>query len=201
MPEPDRRTRLSPEERRRQLIAIGVSMLADRPLEEISIEALAAEAGVSRGLVFRYFGSKPGLHHELVGTARDALMHATDPRPELAPRDRLDDTIARFVAFAVDHRATFYSLVRGAASGDGPVRAIVDEVREAQTDRLLEVFADLGVAETPRLRVALRAWVALAEQALVDGTDSPVFDADALRTFLVGSAEAVATLSGSLTAD
>jgi len=200
MPAPDRRTRLSPDERRRQLVAIGVGMLADRPLEAISIEALAEEAGVSRGSVFRYFGSKPGLHHELVSTARDALMHATEPRRELAPHERLLDTISRFVTFSVEHRATFYSLVRGAAAADATVRAIVDEVRDAQTERLLEVFGDLGVEATPRLRLGLRAWVSLAEQALVDEAATTVFSHSELAAFLVGSAEAVAGLTGSVRA-
>jgi AcrR family transcriptional regulator len=47
-----RRTRLSPEERRAQLVALGVNALADRPLQELTIEDLAAQAGVSRGLLF-----------------------------------------------------------------------------------------------------------------------------------------------------
>ncbi|MBM4721535.1 TetR/AcrR family transcriptional regulator, partial [Rhodococcus hoagii] len=35
---PSKRVRLSPEERRAQLIDLGVRMLADRPLEQISVE-------------------------------------------------------------------------------------------------------------------------------------------------------------------
>ncbi|MER7796753.1 TetR/AcrR family transcriptional regulator [Microbacterium sp. NPDC096154] len=191
MSAPDRRTRLSPEERRRQLIAIGVGLLAHQPLEAVTIERVAAEAGVSRGLVFRYFGSKTGLHEQITVAVRDGLMRATEPRPELPPLDRLRDTITRFVAFAVDHRLTFYSLVRGAASGDHTVREIVDQVRDAQTDRLAAVFGDLGIAPSVRLRIALRAWVALAEQALVDGAVSTALDADELVDLLVGSVRAI----------
>ncbi len=52
-----KRVRLSPEERRAQLIDLGVRMLADRPLEQISVEDIADQAGVSRGLLFHYFAS------------------------------------------------------------------------------------------------------------------------------------------------
>lgn len=194
MPAPDRRTRLSPDERRKQLIAIGVNALADRPLEDITIELLAAEAGVSRGLVFYYFGSRTGLHHEIVGTARDSLMRATEPHPELPPLERLRDTLTRFVQFASEHRSTFYSLVRGAASGDEDVRKIVDEVRSAQAERLGTMFADLGVTVTPRLHVALRAWVALAEQALIDGAVHAELHRDELVGFLEQSCRAVVEL-------
>lgn len=195
MPAPDRRTRLSPEDRRRQLITLGVNALADRPLEAITVELLAAEAGVSRGLVFYHFGSTTRLHHEIVRTARDSLMHATEPRPELPPAERLRDTIARFVTFAVEHRQTFSSFVRGAASGDATVRDIVDQVRDAQAERLLTVFGELGVAASPRLHVALRSWVALAEQALIDGAVNAELDQDEVIRFLVGSAQAVVELA------
>ncbi|MCL2516290.1 MAG: TetR/AcrR family transcriptional regulator, partial [Microbacteriaceae bacterium] len=190
----DRRTRLSPEERRRQLIALGVQALADRPLEQITIESLATEAGVSRGLVFYYFSSKTGLHHEIVAAARDSLMRATEPKPELAPELRLRDTLDRFVTYAREHRSTFYSLVRGAASGDADVREIVDEVRTAQAERLAAMFDDLGIHATPRLTVALRAWVSLAEQALVDGAMHDGVSRIELLEFLEGSCLAVVRL-------
>jgi AcrR family transcriptional regulator len=195
MPGGERRTRMTPEDRRKQLIALGVNALADRPLEEITIEFLAAEAGVSRGLVFYYFNSKTGLHHELVQAARDSLMHATEPRPELAPSERLHDTLERFVDFARDHRQTFYSLVRGAASGDETVREIVDEVRSAQAERLAVMFGELGAEADGRLRIALRAWVSLAEQALVDGAVSGGLRRDELVAFLERSCLAVVQLA------
>lgn len=195
MPQPERRTRLSPEERRRQLIAIGVNALVDRPLESITIEFLAAEAGVSRGLVFYYFSSKTGLHHEIVRTARDSLMRATEPRPELPPAERLHDTLDRFVVFAREHRLTFYSLVRGAASGDANVREIVDEVRQAQADRLLAMFGELGIEPSPRVRIALRSWVALAEQALIDGAVNAEISPAELVAFLERSCRSIVELS------
>jgi AcrR family transcriptional regulator len=186
---------MTPEERRKQLIALGVNALADQPLEAITIEYLAGAAGVSRGLVFYYFSSKTGLHHELVRTARDSLMRATEPRPELPPAARLHDTLERFVTFARDHRQTFYSLVRGTASGDETVRQIVDEVRSAQAERLTVMFQELGVEPSQRLHVALRSWVSLAEQALVDGAMNHELGHEELVAFLEGSCLAVVQLA------
>lgn len=186
---------MTPEERRKQLIALGVNALADRPLDEVTIESLAAAAGVSRGLVFYYFNSKTGLHHELVRAARDSLMRATEPKPELPPTERLHDTLERFVIFAREHRQTFFSLVRGAASGDEDVREIVEQVRSAQTERLVDMFRELGVEPTARLTLALRAWVALAEQALIDGAVNHELAPEELVAFLEHSCTAVVGLA------
>ena len=174
--ETDRRTRLTPDERRAQLVALGVAFLADNPLDELSIEDLSARAGVSRGLLFHYFGSKPGLHREVVRTARDSMLHATEPVADLPPLERLRDTLARIVAFVREHRGTFYSLVRGVASGDEEVRSVVEEARGEQAERVTAVFLELGVPDGPLLRIALRSWIAFAEEALVEsalGTDLP----------------------------
>lgn len=187
----DRRTRLTPDERRAQLVALGVALLAEGPLDELTIDALSERAGVSRALLFHYFGSKQGLHREVVRTARDSMLHATEPVPELPPLDRLRDTLSRIVRFVRDHRGTFYSLVRGVASGDSEVRAVVEEAREEQAGRVIAAFLELGVPDTPMLRIALRSWVAFAEEALVEsalGTDLP---ADEIVGFLERSARGV----------
>ena len=187
----DRRTRLTPDERRAQLVALGVAHLADHPLDSLTIEELSAQAGVSRALLFHYFGSKQGLHREVVRTARDSMLHATEPIPELPPRERLRDTLARIVAFVRDHSGTFYSLVRGVASGDVEVRAVVEEARGEQAERIIAVFLELGAEDVPLLRIGLRSWIAFAEDVLVAtaiGTDLP---AETIVGFLERSADGV----------
>jgi AcrR family transcriptional regulator len=187
----DRRTRLTPDERRAQLVALGVAHLADHPLDALTIEELSAQAGVSRALLFHYFGSKQGLHREVVRTARDSMLHATEPIPELSPRERLHDTLTRIVGFVRDHSGTFYSLVRGVASGDQEVRVVIEEARAEQAERILAVFLELGAEDTPLLRIGLRSWIAFAEDVLVAsaiGTDLPSED---IVAFLERSANGV----------
>jgi AcrR family transcriptional regulator len=187
----DRRTRLTPDERRAQLVALGVAHLTDQPLDTLTIEELSARAGVSRALLFHYFGSKQGLHREVVRTARDSMLHATEPLPELPPRERLRDTLTRIVAFVRDHSGTFYSLVRGVASGDEEVRVVIEEARAEQAERVLAVFLELGATDSPLLRIGLRSWIAFAEDVLVAsaiGTDLP---SESIVAFLERSANGV----------
>ena len=58
---PATRTRLRPEDRRAQLIGIGLELLASRrSLDDLPVEELATAAGTSKALLFHYFGSKQG---------------------------------------------------------------------------------------------------------------------------------------------
>jgi AcrR family transcriptional regulator len=178
------RSRLSPEQRRAQLIAIGVAFLAEHPLDELTIDELATRAGVSRALIFHYFDSRQGVERAIVTTARDSLLLASEPRAELAPRERVHDTLLRIAGFVREHSGTFSSLIRGVASGAPEVRAIVDESRELNAQRLLEAFTELGNADTPALRVALRAWVAFTEDTLLELIVDRRADDEAVVEFL-----------------
>ena len=189
--------RLSRDDRRAQLLASGVAFLVDQPLDALSIEVLADREGVSRALVFHYFGSRQGLNTAVVTTARDALIEASTPRADLPPLERLDDTIGRIVGFVRAHGGTFTSLVRGIASGDPVVRTLVDEARDENARRIVEVLVELGHADTELLRVAARAWVAFAEDILIalalgtERSDAEIvaFLADTARA-ITGSVEA-----------
>lgn len=186
------RTRMSPDERRQQLLSLGVAAMADRPLEAVTVEDLAIEAGVSPGLVHHYFGSRQGLHSAIVRTARDAMLHATEPREDLPPRARLRDTLDRFVEFVREHEATFYSLVRGTASGNENVRDTVQHARDVLAGYLRDVFQEIGVAPGPLLDTALHSWISFAEQALIEAAGDPAIPPAELTVFLERSAIGVA---------
>lgn len=195
----ERRIRLTPEERRAQLLGLGVNFLADHPLDDLTMDQLARMAGVSRALVFHYFDSRQGMHQAVATTARDALLQATAPRLDLPPRARIDDTLLRFAAFVHEHRGTFFSLVRGVASGDLTVRSLVDEARELNAAHLRDAFAELGVPVTRALTISLRAWVAFAEEVLVTMAAEQRTDDEELVAFLVRTLDGAVAAAGDST--
>src|SRR5690606_37313043 len=75
--------------------------------------------------------------------------------------------LMRITSFVAEHRGTFFSLVRVPASGDPTVRALVDEARAANAERLREALIELGEPDSSALRLALRSWVAFAEETFV----------------------------------
>ena len=73
-PQKPRRTRMSPEARREQLIEFGLAMLRESPIEDVSIDAIADAAGVSRALLFHYFESKQDFHVSLAQTQARQML-------------------------------------------------------------------------------------------------------------------------------
>lgn len=62
------RTRLAPEERRAQLLECAARLVTSEGLEVVSMERVAQEAGVSKGLVYAYFDSRKTLLAQLLET-------------------------------------------------------------------------------------------------------------------------------------
>ena len=54
------------KERREQLLDIGRRLFAERGLDGTSIEEIAAQAGVSKPVVYEHFGGKEGLYAVVV---------------------------------------------------------------------------------------------------------------------------------------
>jgi AcrR family transcriptional regulator len=161
------RTRLDPAARRAQLVALGLEMLSTRPLDQVVIDEIAAEAGISRGLLFHYFPTKRDFHVAVVQAAADDLCARTEPDPSLPVRERLRGSLEAFVDYVSENRDAYIALLRGTAGGDPALRAVVDETRSRFTNRVL---AGMEVPDPvpARLRLAARGWVAFTEEATLD---------------------------------
>ena len=79
------RVRMSGQERRAQLLDVGRRLFADKGFEAVSVEEIAAKAGVSKPVVYEHFGGKEGLYavvvdremNHLLGSISDALTAGT----------------------------------------------------------------------------------------------------------------------------
>jgi AcrR family transcriptional regulator len=58
-------TRISGEERRKQILAVALSVCAKNGFSGTTLDDIADEAGVSRTLIVQHFGSKEGLYEAL----------------------------------------------------------------------------------------------------------------------------------------
>ena len=173
------RTRLHPETRREQLLELGVRLLSTRSLDELSIDVLAEEAGISRGLLYHYFGNKQDFHRAVVRHAADDLIRVTAPVPEGEPLERLARSLDAYVGYVQANYAGYLSLVRGAASGNEDLQRIYEEARAALTDRIFDEAGAVGVLDvfhlqdTPAVRLMVRGWSAMAEDVVIAWVREP----------------------------
>jgi len=166
------RTRLSPDRRREQLLDLGVGLLAGRRLEDLSIDVLADEAGISRGLLYHYFAGKREFHLAVLRRMADQVVAITAPPAEGDPLSQMVTSLAAYVDFVTDNRIAYVSFVRAAAAGDREFRQIYDEARAALTDRIFDhagrdVLEGLGIVDGPELRLLVRGWSAMVEDTVL----------------------------------
>jgi AcrR family transcriptional regulator len=173
------RVRMAPDTRREQLLSLGVRLLSTRSLDELSIDVLAEEAGISRGLLYHYFGNKRDFHRAVVRRAADDLIEVTAPVGSGEPLERLAGSLAAYVDYVVANLEGYTSLVRGAAGGDGDLREIYEDARAALTDRIFDVAGQegvldlLGVGDSPAVRLMVRGWSAMVEDVVLAWVNEP----------------------------
>jgi AcrR family transcriptional regulator len=164
---------MSPESRREQLLELGTQLLSTRTLDEISIEVLAEEAGISRGLLYHYFGNKQEFHVAVVRRAVEQLVAITAPRDIENPLEQLAVSLGAYLDYVVENYTGYVSLVRAASGGNDELRTIYEEGRRALVDRIFEVTGPvgmdaLGVPDSPIVRMIADGWSAMCEAVVLD---------------------------------
>lgn len=153
------RVRMTPDERRRQLVGIGLRKFVERPVQDLSLDEVAEAAGVSRGLLFHYFPTKTEYHRAVVAAAGRRVRRNVTPDEGLAGEAAVRQVVSRFLAQVERRREWYVALVRGqtelsrAAAGD-PMAQVTWFVAELACRELA-----LGESALP----AAHGWVAYLE--------------------------------------
>jgi AcrR family transcriptional regulator len=138
-----------PRERREQLI-LGVAgqVFARAGYESASMDEIAEHAGVSKPMVYAYFGSKEGLYLAYIqsagGELLDRLVRAT-PR-DRRPASRLRARITEFLSFVEEHGDGWKVLFREVAS-TRPFAEHVAELRERIAEAIRRMIENGGSSQ------------------------------------------------------
>lgn len=160
-----RRQRLSPDERREQILLAAERLFAERSYVEVSTTELAAEAGVARGLLNHYFGDKRALYLEVV--RRAALLPTLEDvaLPTGALEERVDAAVRWFLGSITPERATYLTVRAAEGVGeDAEMRAILDGAHDLAAGRVLEMVG--GDPADPAQRAAVRVFGEMARGAI-----------------------------------
>lgn len=180
---PERRVRLDLDRRRAQLLELGIDLFTRHAYEDISIDDVAAEAGISKGLLYHYFRGKREFYVETVRAASRRLQLLTTPDPALAPPDRLRAAIDAHLRYIQEHGPVYVAVYRNGVAIAPEVREILEQHRNVILRYLLDA---MGVRQPrPLLQSALRAWIAMVEGASLDWIANASISRDQLLELLV----------------
>lgn len=139
--------------RSRQLLDAAARLMAREGSEAVSMQALAGEAGVSVGLIYRYFGGKDEVLLAVITDVLDAFATAVPEAIAAAGDDPVRRLAAAFTAYCRvinEHRHAAVLTYRESKSLDEAGRERIKQL-EVETSQPLRDAIRLGV-EQGRLR-------------------------------------------------
>jgi AcrR family transcriptional regulator len=191
-----RRVRLQIDERRAQLLELGIRLFSVHSYDDISIDDVAEAAGISKGLLYHYFQGKREFYVEVIREASLQLRRLTEPDPTLPPAVRLRAAVDAHLNYVQEHGPVYGAIYRSGVAIAPEVSDILEEHREVVMQYFLR---DLKVAKpAPVLRAALRAWIAMVEGASLDFIVHPEIGRDALRELMIAGYASMLAKAGSL---
>lgn len=178
---------MDPDARREQILRVAAGLFGDRPYSEVSIRDIASEAGIARGLLHHYFGSKRELYLEVVRIAARAPL-GTEP-PEALGTARAWTTVVDSFLVAVEANPTRWlnSVNVGGAERDDEVTAILDETREILVDQTLLAIGLEARADDPVVRALVRAWGGFVQELMVEWVGRQRIDRERARCALLAT--------------
>lgn len=176
--------------RRASLLAAAAACFADRPFDAVSMEDIAAQAGVAKGLLFYYFKSKRGCYLAVIDDFHRQLLAVADTSPDMPARQVVEQMMDRYLAFAENAEPAYRLIMSGGLGNDPEAREFIS----AHRARYRDIFAALaapGQPEHPLLRITFEGFLSFVEGATLDWLTHRRIDRSALQDLLIAVAGSV----------
>lgn len=184
-------TRLTNDDRRRRLLERAVELFAAHGYDELSMAAIAREAGISKPLLYHYFRSKRDLFEAALTQAAEAQLRRIEPDPSRPAGEQLVSSLDAFLGWIESDPRAYEKLMRSA--GIPEVRELIDRVREDTAQRILTGLFGQDAAPSA-VRAAVRGWLWFMDGVCLDWVAEADLERGQVRDLLLGS------LGGSLAA-
>jgi len=165
------RTRLPRAERERLILDVAHARFAAHGFAAVTMDDVAADAGVTKPLLYAYFGNKERLYLACVERAGEAMFATVGAAVSSAasPADALRRGLHAFFAFVDEDRDAWRVLFDETLPAGGELAARVAEYRE----RLLAVVARTNLERLPEAhRAAAKTEVEATSVALLGAAEA-----------------------------
>ncbi|WP_445529829.1 TetR/AcrR family transcriptional regulator [Streptomyces cyslabdanicus] len=180
------RQRLSPADRHAQLLAVGARLFAQHPYDDVLMEEVAQEAGVSRALLYRHFPSKHALFAAVYQQAADHLLVDT----RLDPADSLVEQLVQGMDVHLDYFVANRNAVLAAnrvLAGDPVIQSIMTNELDALRTRLLAVLPLAHDSAREAVSAVLKSWLVFVRVLCVDWLTHETCTRTQLRDSCIGA--------------
>jgi AcrR family transcriptional regulator len=182
------RRRLSPEDRRAELLALGAEVFGQRPYDEVRIDEIAERAGVSRALMYHYFPDKRAFFAAVVKGQADQLFETTNaPPPGQSLFEEVKGGVLAYMQYHQEHPQAAWAAYVGLGRSDPVLLGIDDEAKDRQMEHIMRRIIEVegpGTVLEPRverdLRIVIHGWLALTFEICRQRIMHPETDADHL---------------------
>lgn len=163
-------TRLTPAARRLQILTTARRLVESGQIQQISVEAVAARAGVSAGLLFHYFGTQRKFRQAVIEEiARDVLAQI-EPDPALSPVEQLRAGLETFVGYIARRPELYLAVVR---TVDEDLDDLHRSMRSTLTAWLVSGLSEAGAPINPAITTTVAGWLAFTEEAILGWIADP----------------------------
>jgi AcrR family transcriptional regulator len=183
------RRRLSPNDRRAELLALGAEVFGQRPYDEVRIDEVAERAGVSRALMYHYFPDKRAFFAAVVKGQADQLLETTNslPEPGQSLFEEVQAGVLAYMDYHQQHPHAAWAAYVGLGRSDPVLLGIDDEAKDRQMEHIMSRIVEVdgpGNELEPDverdLRIMVHGWLALTFEVCRQRIMHPKTDANEL---------------------
>ncbi|WP_438295358.1 TetR/AcrR family transcriptional regulator [Streptomyces sp. HUAS TT7] len=179
------RRRLSPDERRKELLDVGADLFAAKPYDDVLMEDVAEQAGISRALLYRYFPNKSALFAAIYRQAAARLLDGTPIDPAESLLEQLSAGLDVHFDYFAANRHTVLAANRVLA-GDPVIQAIINDELAELSRRVLDATGLEGPARDT-VSAVLMSWLVFVRALCVDWLTNEAFSRAELHDMSVGA--------------
>jgi len=159
--------RLGVEERRAQLVEKAIEVFSAQPFDDVSLDDVAKQLSISKGLLFHYFPSKRDFFAAAIESVAEALYQEIVRPLGETPEEAVRAGVRAYFAYAKRHRTAYVMLVRKGGGIHPAVDAVLEKTRARIVDRIVGE-AEPELRARPVAKVVVRAWIAFTETMCVE---------------------------------
>lgn len=139
------------------MLEVAGESFAAHGFHAVSMDEIAEQAGISKPMLYHYFGSKEGLYVAYVRQQGNVLLAAMRDATaaDASPSERLWAGTLAFLGYVDEHRPGWALLYREAVNRGGPLAAEIAELRARIAAIVHRLFLGVAGAEASEASDAL----------------------------------------------